>query len=287
MSYIGFAWITIFFYSISSLIGKYSTKHKITNPWLYTFVWSLAISAVSAIVALWFHAGWPSDWSSLWIAGALSAFTAVLYTLTVYALDVSILSPMYNFRTPISVILGSIWFHESFGVKQIVLMGVMMIAGMFVSVDEKLSIRSFFRKPIAFALFSIAMSAVYNASVKYAAAQNGFWDTVLWYNVINQLVLCVLIPLFWKDLKRSKHADYIHVALAGVLCAIGGITVIPALTGNLGITTAILALPAAMVLAIILSVFAPHLLEKHPAKVYAVRLVAATVMFAAALGLSS
>jgi ABC-type phosphate transport system permease subunit len=117
-------------------------------------------------------------------------------------------------------------------------------------------------------------------------AQNGYWDTVLWYNIVNQVVLLVTVPLFIKDLKQLKKGDYFHVSLSALFAGIGGITVIPAIAGNLGITMAILALPMGMVSAIVLSYFAPKLLEKHPTKVYAVRLASAAVMFAAGLALS-
>lgn len=286
MSYITFAWITSILYSTSFLVGKYSTKHKIANPWLYNFIWSFIIVIISTIIAIAQGAGIPVDWTSIALAGLLSAVASVTYTLCVYLLDVSILGPLYIFRTPMSVMLGAILFRESLNAYQIVLIGIMTIAGMFISMDERMSIRSFFRKPIAFALMTIAISSLYAASLKYAAAQNGYWSTVLWLNILTQVFLCVTIPLFLKDIKHMKAAHYVHVSLSAVLGGLGGITVIPALLGNLGITSAILALPIGMVTAILLSLIAPHLLEKHPWKVYAVRLVAAGVMFSGALLLS-
>ncbi|MDP1723041.1 MAG: EamA family transporter [Candidatus Gottesmanbacteria bacterium] len=286
MSYIGFAWITAILYSSSFLVGKYSTKHKIANPWLYNFIWSFIIVILSTIIAIFQGAGIPHDWRSLVLAGFLSAIASVTYTLSIYLLDVTVLGPLYNFRTPMAVLLGVLMFGEKLSMNQMMLIGIMTIAGMFISMDERFSIRTFFRKPIAFALLTIAVSALYNASLKYASVQNGYWSTVLWFNIINQVFLVVTVPLFWKELHRVRPTDYIHVSISAVLAGLGGITVIPALLGNLGITAAILSLPIAMVIAIALSVVAPHLLEKHPWKVYAVRLGAAAVMFGSALMLS-
>jgi drug/metabolite transporter (DMT)-like permease len=286
MSYTLFAWITTIFYAASGLVGKFAAKHKITNPWLYNFVWSLVVVIISVGVALWYGGRWPAMWGSIVIAGIMSAVTAVTYTLSVYMLDVSVLGPLYIFRTPASVLLGAMFFGETMGAWQLMLIGVMTVAGMFVTMDEKMSLRSFFRKPIAFGLFTVLLSSIYNATVKYAVAQNGYWDTVLWYNIVNQVVLLVTVPLFIKDLKQLKKGDYFHVSLSALFAGIGGITVIPAIAGNLGITMAILALPMGMVSAIVLSYFAPKLLEKHPTKVYAVRLASAAVMFAAGLALS-
>lgn len=286
MSAITFAWITTFLYAFSFLIGKFSTKHKISNPWLYTFVWSLIIVVLSGVIAVFQGAGMPSDWNSLILAGLLSAIASITYTLSIYQLDVTVLGPLYNFRTPMAVLLGVAMFGEKLTTHQILLIAVMTVAGMCVSMDEHLNIRSFFRKPIAFALLTVAISALYNASLKYAGSQNGYWNTILWFNIINQVFLLVTIPLFWKELPRIKPADYLHVSFSAVLAGIGGITVIPALLGNLGITAAILSLPIATMMAIGLSFVAPYLLEKHSPKVYAIRITAALVMFTAALFLS-
>ena len=55
---------------------------------------------------------------------------------------------------------------------------------------------------------------------------------------------------------------------------------------NISISMTIISLPLAMIMTMALSVVAPKLLEKHTAKVYAIRLSAAAAMFVAALGLS-
>lgn len=286
MSYIAFAWITTLLYSASGLVGKFAANHKIQNVWLYNFVWSLVVVLISCGAALAFGVGWPTDWNSLVIAGLLSAVTAVTYTYSVYLLDVSVLSSLYTLRTPVSVLLGALWFGESFGLWQLGLIVLMTVAGMFVSVDERMSVRSFFRKPIAFALFTVTLSAFYNASVKSAVAANSYWTTVFWYNLINQIFLLSTIPFFWKERKRVTIGDVFPVSLSAVLAGIGGMTVIPAIMGNLGITMAILTLPLTLVASIVLSFVAPKLLESHTPKVYAIRFVSAVVMFACAVSLS-
>lgn len=286
MNYVWFAWITAIFYSASGLVGKFAANHKLTNKWLYSFVWSLVVVIVSCGASLYFGIGWPSDWGSILWAGLFSAITALMYTFAIYMLDVSVLSSLYSFRAPMSVLLGAIYFKELLSTYQLVLIGILTIGAMAVSVDESLSVRSFFRKPVAFALFMILLSSIYNALVKHAAAVNPYWTTVFWYNLFNQVFLLPTIPMFWRELPTLTFRDYTHVALSAILAGIGGLTVISAITGNLGITMAILTLPLTLVAAMVLSHVAPALLEVHTKKVYAIRLMAAIVMFAAALGLS-
>lgn len=286
MNYIWFAWITAVFYSASGLVGKFASNHKIKNRWLYSFVWSLIVVILSCTAALYFGISRPTHWSSLVVAGFFSALTALMYTFAIYVLDVSVLSSLYSFRAPMSVLLGAIFFRESLTLYQLILIGILTIGGMVVSVDERMSVRSFFRKPVAFALLMIALSSVYNALVKNAAALNPYWTTVFWYNFFTQVFFLPAIPFFWKELPKIHLRDYTHVVLSGVLAGIGGLTVISAITGNLGITMAILTLPLTLIAAMVLSHFAPTLLETHTKKVYSIRLVAAIVMFAAALALS-
>ena len=129
MSYIAFAWITTLLYSASGLVGKFAANHKIQNVWLYNFVWSLVVVLISCGVALVAGVGWPSDWNSLIIAGFLSTVTAITYTYSVYLLDVSVLSSLYTLRTPVSVLLGALWFGESFGLWQLGLIVLMTVTG--------------------------------------------------------------------------------------------------------------------------------------------------------------
>lgn len=286
MNYIWFAWTTAVFYSASGLVGKFAANHKIKNRWLYSFVWSLIVVILSCTAALYFGISWPTHWSSLVIAGLFSAITTLMYIFAIYKLDVSVLSSLYSFRAPMSVLLGVIFFKESLSLYQLILIGILTIGGMAVSLDEKMSVRSFFRKPVAFALLMIALSSVYNALVKNAAALNPYWTTVFWYNLFNQVFLLPTLLFFWRDLPKIRFHDYTHIALSAVLAGIGGLTIITAMTGNLGITMAILTLPLTLLAAMVLSHFAPQIIESHPKKVYAIRLVAAIVMFAAALALS-
>jgi hypothetical protein len=59
-----------------------------------------------------------------------------------------------------------------------------------------------------------------------------------------------------------------------------------ALAVNVGKTSVIMSIPFSMILAALFSVFAPKLLEKHTAKIYAIRFTAAAVMIYGAFQLS-
>lgn len=286
MSYILFAWATSFLYATSAIIAKLTSKHRIANPWLFNFVWTLAITIFSIPFALSGRVGWPTNWGSMLVVGVASTIAGILYILAMSKLDVSVLNPLYSFRTPMSVILGFLIFHELLSPIQLLLIAVITLAGVFVSMDERFSPKTFFHSSIALALFAVLSSSIYGATVKYVQVGNGYWEAVLWTNVINMVLLVGTIPLFWKELKKTPIGNYNGVILSGFAASAGGIAAYKAFAVNLGISTAIVSLPLSMVMAFAFSVVAPKLLEKHPLKVYAVRFAAATVMFLAALGLS-
>lgn len=287
MPFYVYAWLTNLFYGIGTITGKLATKHQITNPWLLNFVWALLIALFIIPVSLWNGVGMPTHWGSLWIVSLMSMLAGTLYIWALYKHDVSVLSPLYSLRTAMGVILGVLLFREQLTYTQVLLITVICIAGIFVSLDEHLNIRSFFKKTIALALVAILSSALFAAATKYALQHNGFWEVTLWENILSVVLLVPTIPLFWRELKRMKVKSYGGVVASAFVSVFGAMTANIAYGSNVSITSAILAVPSSMIMAFLFSVFAPKLLEKHTMKVYAIRFAAATIMVVAALKLSS
>lgn len=286
MPFYVFAWIGSILYGISALVSKLATKHHIANPWLFTFAWSLFVLIFMIPFALIAGVGFPHRWDTLFLISIFNALCSILYILALYRLDISILAPLYSFRVPISVFLGILLFNEKLTLFQSILIGCTTFAGMFVSMDERFSFRSFFRKPIWIALGAIATSAIYGATVKNAMAHDGYWEVTLWSTILTQVVLLITVPKFWKELHHISFRKYQGLVLSALFVSIGTIAAYKAYAANVGITSAILALPLSMIFVFILSFVAPNLLEKHSLKVYAVRFAAAAVMIVSAIRLS-
>lgn len=286
MSFIVFAWASSIVYALGSIAGKLATKHHINNPWLYNFMWG-ALSLVFMVpIALFNHVGFPQDWTSMWWLALANAVSGTLFILALYESDISILGPLYNLRTPLLVFAGTVLYKEVLTPLQWGLLAVLMIAGMLVNVDEKLSLRTFFSKRVGFALLAVLTSAWFNGTIKYASMHNGYWEVLLWSGILGMIFILPTIPLFYKEYKKTRIDRYSGLLLSTVLFTIGFLFEVKALAQNVSISMAIISLPLSMVVAIAFSVFAPKLLEKHTAKIYAIRLTAAAVMVIAALGLS-
>lgn len=285
MPFYVFAWVAEFFYGLGAIAGKLSSKHQIANPWLFNFVWILLVTILTLPFAFVAGIQWPVHWGPLWLLALFSATSATLYILALYALDVSILGPLYTLRIAISGLLGVIWFDERLSSYQIGLMVLMIMAGLFVSIDESMSIRSFFRKSVVLGLVSVVNSAIYNATVRYAMQFEGYWEVTVWGQVLGQVLLLVTIPFFWKDIRNVRLNQWSGLIGSTVLVTLGFLAANRALAENLSVSSAIMSIPLSMVMVVLFSVFAPKLLEHHTLKVYTIRFSAVGVMVWAALQL--
>lgn len=232
MGFIAFAWFSSSTYAIGSVIGKISTKHHIANPWLYNWVWYILTIVFIIPFAVANRVGLPQDWPSMLHLGVANAVSGTLFVLAFYAVDLSVLSPLSNLRTPVAALIGALIFREALTPMQQILIAVVFLAGLLIQYEEKFSLRKLRSRGI------------------------------------------VLMDRYYS------------LAVSSVLMTAGLLFSIRAFAENISISTAIISVPLSMLLTVGLAYFRPELLEKHTAKVYAVRLVSAVVMFGAALALS-
>lgn len=287
MTYISFAWLASVLFGLETISGKLASKYSIANPWLFSFLWNLIILIFTAIIALANHVGMPISWGNIAMAALFYALSGIFFPLAMYALDVSVLSPMWNFRTVFSVILGGIMLGQILTHQQYVLIGIIFVGGLFVSLDEHFKLRSFFRLPILIAMTEMVIVALMGIYYNKAIAQNGFWTTSLWVAFIAQIMLLAIIPKFWREIRKISVKQIGALSAMSVAGTAGQLSANAAYAGNVGIAATIISLPFSMVIAFLLSIFAPKLLERHTMKVYAIRFAAAAIMFIAAIRLIS
>jgi drug/metabolite transporter (DMT)-like permease len=287
MPFYVYAWIASFFFGIDTIISKLTSKYAIKNPWYFNFLWSLLLFLFMLPIALINHVGIPKVWDNILLVSLLNAVGSVLYIFVLYKLDVSVFSPLFNFRIIFTVILGALMLGEMLTVSQYALVCMVFVAGIAVSIDEKLKWKSFFRKPILVCILLLILTAFMNIFLKKAIVQNGFWEVNFWSTALSLLFICTTVPFFRKELNRTTIKQIGIVALIALSSTIGNLTVNTAYAKNVSISSVIIAMPISMIMAFILSIVAPKLLEKHTIKIYAIRFIGATVMIIAALKLSS
>jgi len=286
MSFLIYAWLAAFFSGLSGVFGKLTSKYAINNIWLFNFLFGLFTVLFIIPAAISNHVALPSSWGNLIMAAIFNTLFLIFYALTIFSLDVSIVGALFNFRTAFAVILGVLILHENLTMTQIILIGVIFIAGMFVSIDEKFSIKSFFRLPILYGILMAFFLALNSIFINKAVADTGYWQTTLFSPLLSQLMICLTIPLFYKEIKSINIKQIGGVASMSLSIAIYSLFANWAFAKNVGLSATIISLPFSMFIAFILSIFWPKLLEKHDLKVYAIRFTAAFIMIAAALKIS-
>lgn len=281
------AWIANVFFSIEVIIAKLTAKYTISNPWLFNFVWTLCFVIVIVPVAVLNNASIPINWNYIVIASIFNTITNIFYILALYKLDVSVISPMYNLRTALAVIVSAIFLNEILEPNQYFLIGIMFIAGLFTSLDEKFSLKSFFTMPVALVLSAITTLVFMSIFLNKAIAKEGYWNVVLWSTILTQIFLVATVPLFYKEIRKITYKQIEALAAMALVGVVGTLVSFKAYASNVGITSAILSIPLSMIFAFFISIFAPKLLEKHTLKVYAIRFTAAGIMILIALKLTT
>ena len=285
MSVYTFAWIASITYGLEAVMAKLMNRHAIANPWLLTFLWNLFILAMIVPIALWNGVGVPFHWGYIVAGSLLYAAGSVLFILALSQLDVSVLTPLFSFRTAMALLLGAMFLNEVLTAHQYLLVAIIFAFGFLVSVDEKFSPRSFFHWGTAVALADMVVLALLAMCIKKSVAVSGYWDTTLWMALIGQVWLLLAVPLWKADILKMTSYQYGAVVIVAIAGVVADLAANAAYARNVSLSAAIISLPVSMFIAFLFSVFAPELLEKHSLKVYTVRFASAAIMVAAALNL--
>lgn len=286
MNYIFFAWLASIVFGLEVIIGKFTSNNTVTNPWLFNFVWSLFIVILILPFALLNHVGLPHLTLNLLLVSLFYATVNILYIISLQLMDVTAMGPLFNFRSVFSVILGVIMLGEKINTFQIVLIGIIFVAGILANVDEKLKLKAFFQPAVMVVMVFLFALAVMGIYTNLAIAESGFWVTTFWSMVFAQIIFLATTPLFWRDLIKTKIKKYSGLLAMSLASAGGCLAANQAYSSNVGITSTIMSLPFSMIFTIIISTIKPKLLEHHTAKVYILRVTAAVIMLFAALQLS-
>ncbi|VVA44162.1 conserved membrane hypothetical protein [Candidatus Roizmanbacteria bacterium] len=287
MPYYVYAWIGAVVSGLFVITAKLTSKHSIANPWLFNFLLTAVTLLFTIPPAIYYHATLPNGWLPIILGAIFTTLTTIFYIFSNKALDISVFMPLFNFRGVFAVLIGISFFGEKFTRSSLLFVAIILIAGMFSSMDEKFNLKSFFKKSIGIGILTTFFLTLENAFVKQALINNSLWTTNLWIAILNALMLIPTISLFKKELRKLDVSHILPVSAMGVFLTISTFAANMAYKTNLGITSLIMNMPISMVLAFVFSIFAPKLLEKHSLKIYAIRFTSTAVMIWAAMQLTT
>jgi len=287
MSYVTYAWIATIIYGFETIIIKLSSKYAIKNPWLFNILWNGLFVVFMIPIYLAHPITLPSTWTSLLIVSLLSAASCILFMIATYRIDVSVLSPLYNVRTGLTVLFASFLLGEHMSSYQNVLVGIIILMGFLVTIDEKFSFKSFFRKDILIAMVFMVLLALYGVYLKKTIVDIGYWNATVWVALLTFVFLLPTYPKFVGDFKTLTKKQIIPVIVVTATSTLAYVISNKAYESHVGITTVIMSFPTSMVIAFVLALVWPKLMERHPMKIYALRFTAAAIMFVCAVQLTT
>jgi uncharacterized membrane protein len=268
---------------VAKLIGKYQLK----NVYQFSFFITFFSAIVTTVISIANGAQIPTNWMYVILAGLFVAIGSILFLSVLKKLDVSVVSPLFYLRVVMTVILGCLFLGENLTLKSVLLMSIIIIAGMFATMDEKFSIKSFFTKNIGLGIFFMFILSIQTLFINRAVAQTNYWTAILWMGILAAgFSFIFLFPKFVKDVRKSKPIDYIGVLILSLIGGVGELAAYKAFESNVGTSSLIISLPMSMILVFFFALWKPSLLERHTIKVYAIRFIAAGVMIWGAMSLT-
>lgn len=286
MNPIVYAWIASITFGLYSVVAKLIGKYQLKNSYQFSFFSTLFGGILMALIAYANGGRLATSWTFIILAAIFLAIGNALYLAALKVLDVSVMAPLFNIRVVITVALGVLFLGETLSTHAIALICMIIIAGFFATMDERFSFRSFFNRSIGLGIVFMFVLSVQSIFVNRAIDQTNYWTAILWMSLLAiGFSFVILYPKFKKDLAQTSMKDYQGVALLAFVGAMGDLAAYKAYAGNVGISSIIISLPISMILAFVLSVWKPTLMEEHSLKVYLVRFSAAAVMIWGALQL--
>jgi drug/metabolite transporter (DMT)-like permease len=282
-----FAWVASIVYGLYSITAKLIGKYTLKNVSQFSFFIMLFSGIVSGTISIINGASMPNNWTYIILAALFLSLGNLLYLSTLKNLDVSVLSPLFNLRVVITVLIGYFLLGERLTSDSFLLVMLIVVAGVFATMDERFSIKSFFTKKIALGLLFMLVLSIQSFFINRAIDQAGYWTATLWMVALAALFSFIfLFKNFYKDVLKSKLSDYSGVLLLSLFGGVGDLAAYKAFQGNVGVSSVIISLPISMLFAFMFSIWKPSLLEKHPVKVYVLRFAMAGIMIWGALNLS-
>jgi len=286
MPYYVFAWITTVAYGLANITGKLTSKHAIKNPYLLNFLWGFFDLTVLAPLIFLVKPEMPKEYFNLMAYAFIWAYGGVLWVYCLSKIDVSVITPLGNLRTGFAVVIGAVFLKEILTIEQYLLVLFIILAGLLVTYEENFKIKKFFNKHVWLLILSTFIFALGGFFTNRSVNINGLWTTVFGGIFFGMIMLLPTIFLFKKEIKHLEKRGLSGIFLTAVISSIGSVSANYAMGKNMSLTSVIISIPVALIIAPLFSKFKPELLEKHSLKVYTVRFAAAAVMIVSAVRLT-
>ncbi len=218
-----FAAITPVFYSFAIFLDKFIVDKKIRNPLSIIALLGMMSGIIGVIIGLLTGFKFIGLTQTLLIllGGILYNWYLIPYFAAIKVDDVSRVVPLYQFLPVFTLIISTIFFKETLAFKQIIGMGLVIFAGILLSV-EKLDWR--FLKPRKSLWLMIASCLMYGSVgllFRFVSISASYWSMFSYEYIgagLGGLILFALPNVrtdFMKDIKKFRSATGLLLADKG------------------------------------------------------------------------
>lgn len=288
-TYILFSFLAAISFALTNVFNKFTSKHVIKKRWPLLFYYYLTFPPFALLIPLLAKIQIPAEsWLTLFFYSLFFFLGNVCFFTAISKTDASVFAPFFQLQAAFIAILALLFLGERFPIANYLWIGLILVGAVLVSLDERMSIKTFFRKAILLIILMQFFHALSNLWAGFALKTMDFWNLVFWSTFVSSLLIFILVPPLAKFKLRVSFNQLKPLFVVNFFSFIGATSLFAAFQTNLTISSAISLLTAPIVLfiSILLSRFRPEFLEHHTAKVYLIRTIGVILILFGALKVS-
>jgi uncharacterized membrane protein len=287
--YVIFSVLAALLFSLSGLISKYVSKHCIHDSWALLFYADLAFVPFLLLLPAFFPVSLPRQGWGFIALYAVTFFAGhLLFIRAIYRLDASTFAPFFQLQSGLIAVLAFLLLGERFAPSNYLFLAFMLAGAVVVTLDERMSMRSFFQSATLLIVLQQLLHAFSNICAGFALRSMNSFTFLFWGDLLVSLLALAAAPLAGVSRLRVRAAQVRPLFAAGLLSVSGAVLFFTAYESNVTLSSALalLSAPIILLLTVVSSVWRPELLEHHGAKVYLLRAIGVAMILGGALGIA-
>lgn len=274
MSYIIYALVAAFCFGVSQILNKLLSKHSINNSESLMAYFMMATFVFGLFLVPFVPLTIPTLYQLLLMFVATSAFLLGYYLFYkgIFTADASTFAPLFQLQAGLIAFLAFLFLGERFPLQNYFWMALLVIGTILVLYNEKMSLKNFITKGVAFILGMQVLHAVSNLFVGFILKEVSSLQLLFWEDMMIGILLVLFLVAKKPKLKYPVSQVY-PMFISSFVVGLGVIALFEAFAQNLTISSVIglLSAPMVFVVSLLASKISPTFLEHHSTKVYVVR----------------
>jgi len=280
MNYVGYAFLAAVLFAGNALVSKFSSKHALNDPDGLAAYFLLTNFVLILTLLPFVTTRLPAFELLIALAtgGVFYAFGFYIFFKALAKVDASSFSAIFQMQAVIIAVLAFLFLGERF--PQANYLWALLIVGgaTMVTVDESVSLKSFFRPAVWLLIVMQFFHAVAGLSLGYAVKRMPILEALVWEFLfmggVTGLLLMMRRPKLVYPVKKVAP-----IILAATLNFAGVLAILKAFQTNLTISSVIglMQAPIVFLVTLLLARFNPNLLENHTKEIYFIRGIGLTM----------